>query len=235
MSKTAAPQINDHPATGRREPRVPGHVYLTLAFAGHASFMCLAQVESSVERAGTASVGRKGTDYMSQEPQRLTEETSERPDLPPRATRTFAFSWHKAMRSRHWRFWMGLFEAVSGLFMGGVIVLASIPVIGQIQNLRVSEVQRQAGWVASIIAIIVAFSVVAIAGVIIGVWNLVTIRSTASSPLVAAIFVSAASIVLLMFFWGEPFDPMKISFVLLHVLLSVWTAGILRLTKDLVP
>ena len=83
-------------------------------------------------------------------------------------------------------------------------MLASIPVIGQIQNLRVSEVQRQAGWVASIIAIIVAFSVVAIAGVIIGVWNLVTIRSTASSPLVAAIFVSAASIVLLMFFWGEP-------------------------------
>jgi hypothetical protein len=130
---------------------------------------------------------------------------------------------------------MGLFEAVSGLFMGGVIVLASIPVIGQIQNLRVSEVQRQAGWVASIIAIIGAFSVVAIAGVIIGVWNLVTIRSTARSPLVAAILVSAASIVLLMFFWGEPFDPIKISFVLLHVLLSVWTAGILRLTKDLVP
>lgn len=201
--------------------------------------MRLAQVEFPLESAGTASVARKGTGYMGQEPQRLTDqfnETFERPDLQPsRTTRTFAFTWDKATRSRNWRFWTGLFELVSGLLMGLVIVLASMPVIGQVQNLRVSEVRHQAGWIAFIIAIVVAFSVVSIAGVVIGIWNLVTIKSTARPPLIAAIVVSAASIVLLMFFLGEPLDPMKMGWVLLHVLVSVWSFGILRLTKDLVP
>lgn len=133
---------------------------------------------------------------------------------------------HGARRSRHWRFWVGLFELGSGLVTCLVTVVNAGTVIGQILDTEPSS----AGWIAGITAVIFAFGVVSIAGVVIGIWNLATIKSAARSPLIAAIVVSAASIVLTrVFIDGDLFDPVKIVWASPHAAVLLWTIGILRL------
>lgn len=76
------------------------------------------------------------------------------------------------------------------------------------------------------------FGAVSIARMVIGIWNLATLKRTARSPLIAAIAVSAASIVLTTVFIDGPlFDPVKIVWTALFAVVSLWTVGILRLKK----
>ncbi|WP_442543710.1 hypothetical protein ACSBOX_18180 [Arthrobacter sp. KN11-1C] len=139
---------------------------------------------------------------------------------------------HGAMRSRHWRFWVGLFELVTGLLTGLVTVTSATTGIGQLRDMADSGVKPPAEWIAYVIAVTLAFGVVSVAGVAIGVWNLATLKGTARSPLIAAIAVSAASIVLTVVFIDGPlFDPVKIVWAALHALVSLWTVGILRLKR----
>ena len=147
---------------------------------------------------------------------------------PSRTAAAPVLTGHGAMRSRHWRFWLGLFELGAGVLTG----LVTVANAGQIQDVGTSGAQPPAG----IIAVILVFGAVAIAGIVIGIWNLATLRSAARSPLIAAIVVSAASIVLTMVFIGGPlFDPVKIVWAALHAVVSVWTVGILRLKKFPAP
>ncbi|MFH5880243.1 hypothetical protein [Arthrobacter sp. NA-172] len=144
---------------------------------------------------------------------------------------------HNAVRSRHWRFWLGLFELISGLFTATVFTVANtVAVNGQIQDLWSSGNRPEAGWIAAVVAIIVGFSVVSISGVLIGIWNLAAQKGTDRSPLIAAIVVSAASVVLAMVFIdGNLSDPANIGWVLVHVFVILWTIGILRLKKVSAP
>ncbi|MGO4857065.1 hypothetical protein [Arthrobacter sp. 2MCAF14] len=139
---------------------------------------------------------------------------------------------HGAMRSRHWRFWLGLFELVSGLLTCWVTVTRAATGIGHLRDMAGSGVEPPAEWIAYVFAVTLGFGVVSIGGVAIGIWNIATLKRTARSPLIAAIVVSAASIVLTMVFIDGPlFDPVKIAWAALHAVVSLWTVGILRLKK----
>jgi Na+-driven multidrug efflux pump len=131
---------------------------------------------------------------------------------------------------------LGLFEVFSGLLTCWVTVANAATGIGHLQDMGASGVQPPAEWIAYVFAIILGFGVASLAGVAIGIWNLASVRRTARSPLIAAVVVSAASIVLMMvFFSGSPFEPVKIGWVLLHAVVSIWTIGILRLKKVPAP
>ena len=143
--------------------------------------------------------------------------TAEEPVLSPR----------NASRSRHWRFWMGLFELLTGGATGLFTYANFMTLIGQLHD------DSAAGMpLAAIITLAASFTVVSLAGVITGIWNLATLRSTDRSPLIAAIVVSAVSIILAMVFLsGSPFHPVKIGWAFLHAFYSMWTIRILRLKK----
>jgi hypothetical protein len=152
---------------------------------------------------------------------------------PSRTADTPVFTRHNAMRSRHWRFWLGLFEVFSGLLTCWVTVTSAATGIGHLRDMATSGVEPPAAWIAYVFAVTLAFGVVSIAGLAIGIWNLATLRRTARSPLIA---VSAASIVLMMvFFDGSLLDPVKIVWVALHAIVSLWTVGMLRLKKVTAP
>ncbi|MBT8163193.1 MULTISPECIES: hypothetical protein [Arthrobacter] len=123
-------------------------------------------------------------------PQRTVEE----PVLSPR----------NASKSRHWRFWTGLNQLLTG-GATELFTFANVMAInGQVQDDSVSGMPPAAGSIAEIITMIVAFTVVSLAGMIIGIWNLDTLKSTARSSLIAAIVVSVASIGLDMVFLSGP-------------------------------
>lgn len=104
--------------------------------------------------------------------------------------------------------------------------------IGQVQDDSASSMPPAAGSIAEIITMVAAFTVVSLGGVITGIWNLSTLKSTARSPLIAAIVVSAASIVLdMLFLNGPPTEPVKLGWAFLHAFYSLWTIRILRLRK----
>jgi hypothetical protein len=151
---------------------------------------------------------------------------------PPRAANEPVLSPRNASRSRHWRFWLGLFQMLTGGATGLFTFVNVMALIGQVQDDNASGIPPAAGSIAEIITMVVAFTVVSLAGVIIGIWNLATLKSTARSPLIAAIVVSTVSIVLVMLFIsGPPTDPVKITWAFVHAFVSVWTIGILRLKK----
>jgi hypothetical protein len=172
---------------------------------------------------------------MGQEPQPQTDQSGIVERLyvrPSRSAGVPVLTRHGAMRSRHWRFWLGLFEVLSGLLTCWVTVTSAATGIGHLQDMAASGVEPPAEWIAYVFAVTLGFGVVSIAGVVIGIWNLATLRRTARSPLIAAIVVSATSIVLAMVFIdGSPFDPVKIGWTFLHAVVSLWTIGILRLKK----
>ncbi|MBT8161766.1 MULTISPECIES: hypothetical protein [Arthrobacter] len=151
---------------------------------------------------------------------------------PPQSIDEPALSPRNASRSRHWRFWLGLIELLTGGATGLFTLASAANLIGQVQDDSASGMPPAAGWITGIIIVFVAYTVVSLAGVIIGIWNLSTLKSTARSPLIAAIVVSTVSIVLVMvFISGPPFEPVKVAWAFVHALVSVWTIRILRLKK----
>jgi hypothetical protein len=166
-------------------------------------------------------------------PQTDQSDPVERLDVRPSQTADASvLSRHNAMRSRHWRFWLGLFELVSGLLTGLVTVTSAASGIGDLRDMAASGVEPPTEWITYLFGVTLGFGVVSIAGMVIGIWNLSTLKRTARSPLIAAIVVSAASIVLTMVFIDGPlFDPVKIVWAALHAVVSLWTAGILLLRK----
>ncbi|WP_284983643.1 hypothetical protein [Arthrobacter sp. efr-133-TYG-118] len=172
---------------------------------------------------------------MGQEIRSQTDQSGavERLDVrPSRTTDAPVLTRHDEMRSRHWRFWVGLFELSSGLLTCLVTVTNAATGIGHLRNMAESGVESPAEWIAYVFAVTLGFGVVSIAGMVIGIWNLATLKRTARSPLIAAVVVSAASIVLTMVFIDGPlFDPVKIGWAALHAVVSLWTVAILRLKK----
>ena len=172
---------------------------------------------------------------MDQETQPQADETDavELPHVRPlRTIDEPALSPRNASRSRHWRFWMGLFQLLTGGATGLFTLASAASLVGQMQDDSAAGMPPADGWITGVIIVFVAFTVVSLAGVIIGIWNLATLKSTAQSPLIAAIVVSTVSIVLVMLFIsGPPFRPVKVMWTFLHALVSVWTLGILRLKK----
>lgn len=172
-----------------------------------------------------------GTTAEGQEVPSQTDQTDvvERLDVrPSQAATTPALTSHNVVRARHWRFWLGLFEVASGLLAG----LVTVANTRQIQDMETSNALA----LTQTLAVIMAFGSVSIAGIVIGTWNLATLRGTVRLPLIAAITVSAASVVLTMaFVGGPPFDPVKIGWAALHTVVSLWTVGILRLKKVPAP
>lgn len=166
---------------------------------------------------------------MSQELQ-PQEDHAGAPELP------LALTPRDATRSRHWRFWLGLFHLITGLLTGFVTMVNTVMVNEQMQEMQSAGQRPPGAWLAGMIAIVVGFSVVSVAGVVIGIWNLKTLKGTSRPPLIAAIVVSSTSIVLMMIFIGGPWDdPVKVGWFLLHALVAVWTIGILRLKKVPTP
>lgn len=177
----------------------------------------------------------RGKCHMSQELQSQSDQSDpvERLYVKPSPTSdALVLTRHGAMRSRHWRFWLGLFELTTGVLTCLVTVVNATTGIGHLQDMAASGVQPPAEWIAYVLAVIGAFGLVSIGGVVIGIWNLATIKSSARSPLIAAIVVSTASIVLTMvFIGGDLFDPVKIVWTSLHAVVGLWTIGVLRLKK----
>ncbi len=166
---------------------------------------------------------------MSQELQRQSEQADS-------AGQPLALSAHKAMRSRHWRFWLGLFHVLAGLIAGYLAVTNTVWVSERIQDWQRVGQRPPGGPLAGLIFIVVGFSLVSVAGVLVGIWNLMTMKGTNPRPLRSAAVVSLVSFMLMMTFVGGLLnDPGKIGLPILHAVVAAWTIGILRLKRVPTP
>lgn len=100
-------------------------------------------------------------------------------------------------KSQRWRLILGCSSVVLGL-LSGFYAYTDISVVIRAMNTAAAT----GGYIpvsamSQVIAIIAVFSVLALAYVGVGIWNIVARRSTAKSPLIAAIVLAAAALILI--------------------------------------
>lgn len=131
--------------------------------------------------------------------------------------------------TRFRRYCLGFIDLMFGVFTAWITVVYTVGGNGQFQDYQAAGKSVPAGWIAAVVAICVAFGVVALAGIFVGIWNLSDLKTMTPAPLIAAIVFSAASIAMtLVFFPGPLADPPKVAWSLLHGLVIVMTIRILR-------
>ncbi|XAS71307.1 hypothetical protein VUN82_19800 [Micrococcaceae bacterium Sec5.1] len=131
--------------------------------------------------------------------------------------------------TRFRRYCLGFFDLISGFLTAWITVVYTVGGNQEFQDYQTAGTFVPAGWIATVVAICVAFGVVALAGILVGIWILSDLKTMTPAPLIAAIVFSATSIVmLLLFFTGPSVDPLKVAWSLLHGLVIVMTIRILR-------
>lgn len=140
-------------------------------------------------------------------------QTSELHDIPDGAT-------------RFQRYCLGFIELMLGVSMAWITVVNTVEINGQLMDHQTGGTQMPAGWITSVVAVIVGFSVLSIAGLFIGIWNLRGLGTMSPAPLVAAIIYSLVSIVMMAVFLNE--YGATLSLVLLRAFFVFMTVRILR-------
>lgn len=115
---------------------------------------------------------------------------------------------------------------MSALLMAWITVVNAVEINGQFLGYQAAGTHAPAGWIATVVAVIVGFSVVSIGGLLIGIWNLSGLKTMSPAPLVAATVYSSMSIVMMAVFLNEL--GATLSLVILHALVIVMTIRILR-------
>ncbi|WP_416417961.1 hypothetical protein [Paenarthrobacter aromaticivorans] len=128
--------------------------------------------------------------------------------------------------TRFRRYCLGFFDLMSALLTAWITVVNTVEINGQFLDYQAAGTHVPAGWIATVVAVIVGFSVVSAAGLLIGIWNLSGLRAMSPAPLVAAIVYSSISIVMTAVFLNE-FGAM-LTLALLHALVIFMTIRILR-------
>ncbi len=128
--------------------------------------------------------------------------------------------------TRFQRYCLGFIDLMLGLFTAWITVVNTAEINGQFLDHQARGTHVPAGWIATAVAVIVAFSVLSIAGLFIGIWNLRGLGTMSPAPLVAAIIYSLMSIVMMAVFLNE--YGATLSLVLLHAFLVFMTVRILR-------
>ncbi|MDR6639607.1 hypothetical protein [Paenarthrobacter nitroguajacolicus] len=128
--------------------------------------------------------------------------------------------------TRFRRYCLGFIDLMLGLFTAWIAVVNTLQINGQLLDYQARGTQIPAGWIASFVAVIVGFSMLSIAGLFIGIWNLRGLRTMSPGPLVAAIVYSLMSIAMMAVFLSE--YGATLSLVLVHALIVFMTVRILR-------
>ncbi|MFK4641384.1 UPF0716 family protein affecting phage T7 exclusion [Paenarthrobacter histidinolovorans] len=128
--------------------------------------------------------------------------------------------------TRFRRYCLGFIYLMFGLSTTWMTVVNTIQVNGQLLEHQSSGTQVPGGWIASVVAVIAGFGVLAFAGLFIGIWNLRGLGTMSPAPLVAAIIYSLVSIAMMAVFLSE-YGP-TLSLVLVHALVIFMTVRMLR-------
>lgn len=103
-------------------------------------------------------------------------------------------------KSQRWRLILGCSSVVLGL-LSGFYAYTDISVVIRAMNMAATTGGYIPGSAMShVIGIIAVFCVLALAYVGVGIWNIVARRSTAKSPLIAAIVLAAAALILIVLY-----------------------------------
>jgi hypothetical protein len=128
--------------------------------------------------------------------------------------------------TRFRRYCLGIIYLIFGLSTTWMTVVNTVQVNGQLLEHQASGTHVPGGWIASLVAVIAGFGVLAFAGLFIGIWNLRGLGTMSPAPLVAAIVYSSMSIAMMAMFLNE-YGP-TLSLVLVHALVIFMTGRMLR-------
>lgn len=127
--------------------------------------------------------------------------------------------------TRFRRYCLGFFYLMSGSALAWITIMNTVAVNGKFLDYQAAGTPVPAGWIATVVAVIVGFAVVSLAGLFVGIWNLLSLKTMIPSPLIAGIFFSAASVVMLMLFFD---DSSKFAWAFIHALVIFMTIRMLR-------
>lgn len=128
--------------------------------------------------------------------------------------------------TRFRRYCLGFIYLIFGLSTTWMTVVNMVQVNGQLLEHQASGTHVPGGWIASLVAVIVGFGVLAFGGLFIGIWNLHGLGTMSPAPLVAAIVYSLVSIGMMAVFLTE-YGP-TLSLVFVHALVVFMTVRMLR-------
>jgi hypothetical protein len=128
--------------------------------------------------------------------------------------------------TRFQRYCLSFIELILGALMAWITVVNTLEINGQLMDHQAGGTQMPAGWITSVVAVIVGFSVLSIAGIFIGIWNLRGLGTMSPGPLVAAIVYSLTSVAMMTLFLSE--YGATPSLVLLHAFIFFMTVRTLR-------
>lgn len=128
--------------------------------------------------------------------------------------------------TRFRRYCLGFVDLMFGLFTAWITVANTVEINGQFLDYQAAGKHVPVGWIATVVAVIVGFSVLSLAGLFIGIWNLRGLGTMSPAPLVAAIVYSLMSIAMMAVFLSEFGGTFGL--VLLHALVVFMTVRILR-------
>lgn len=128
--------------------------------------------------------------------------------------------------TRFRRYCLGFIYLIFGLFTTWMTVVNTVQVNRQLLEQQASGTHVSGGWIASLVAVIAGFGVLAFAGLFIGIWNLRGLGTMSPAPLVAAIVYSLMSIAMMAVFLNE-YGP-TLSLVLVHALVVFMAVRMLR-------
>ena len=128
--------------------------------------------------------------------------------------------------TRFRRYCLGFVDLMFGLFTAWITVANTVEINGQFLDYQAAGKHVPVGWIATVVAVIVGFSVLSLAGLFIGIWNVRGLGTMSPAPLVAAIVYSLMSIAMMAVFLSEFGGTFGL--VLLHALVVFMTVRILR-------
>lgn len=136
-----------------------------------------------------------------------------------------------AEKSRRWRLVLGCSSLFLAIFSGFCAYTDISVVIRAMNNAATSGGYIPADAMNHAIAIIAVFCVLALAYVGVGTWNIVARRSTAKSPLIAAIVLAAAALIAIIVFMATKSTGFQIGGLGLNALIISRAAIVLRMKK----
>ncbi|MFF2841665.1 hypothetical protein [Paenarthrobacter sp. NPDC057981] len=127
--------------------------------------------------------------------------------------------------TRFQRYCLGFIDLIMGCSAGWITFMNTVDLKEKFQNHQTVGTPAITGWNATVVAVVASFAVVSLFGLVVGVWNLLNLRTMSRQPLTAAIVFSALSAVLSFIFLT---GPARILLALFHVFLIILIFRILR-------
>ncbi|MBT2568094.1 hypothetical protein J7I84_16635 [Arthrobacter sp. ISL-85] len=134
-------------------------------------------------------------------------------------------------KSQRWRLILGCSSVFLGLASGFYAYTDISMVIRAMNTAATAGDYIPADAMNHAIAVIAVFCVLALAYVGVGIWNIITRRSTAKSPLIAAIILAAAALILIVIYMTTQSTGLRVGGIGLNVLIISRAAIVLRMKK----